>query len=127
MACYLFADSQSLMTVTTEEFNNKSITFSWAIDNTRCMEYVDEFTLKVVDVTVGRNQSVNVPSNCFNISSGKVSFDTSHPCSNVTVNPCSDYFIEITPTLFNNAYSLTGNNANTSILPGSLLISEQTE
>jgi hypothetical protein len=122
MACYLFADPQSSMTVTTGKFNDKSIKFTWAIDNARCMGYIEEFTLKVVGLPFGRNQSLNVPKSCFNISSGKVTFDTSHPCSNVTVDPCSNYFIEITPKLFSNVYSLTGNNANTSILPGRLHI-----
>jgi hypothetical protein len=106
------------MTVETEEFNGESIQFTWAIDFARCMAYVQGFILKVMDITESKTQSLNVKKDCFNISSDTVTFDTSHSCSNVTIDPCTDYFIEITPRLFDRNYSLAGNNASTTTSPG---------
>ena len=106
------------MTVETEEFNNESIQFTWAIDIARCMAYVQGFILTVVDMTESKTQFLDVKENCFNISSDKVTFDTSHSCSNVTIDPCTDYLIEISPKMFDRNYSLTGNNASTTTSPG---------
>jgi hypothetical protein len=101
------------MTVNVDDYSDTSIGFTWSLNNTRCLNYIDAFTLNVNNLANFQNQTNNYSKDCFNVTNDSISFDTSNACSTITIEPCTVYSIEIRPIISSYVLSFKGNSDST--------------
>ena len=109
----ILTDPASGMTVNADDYSDKSIGFTWSLNDTRCLNYIDAFTLNVYNLANFQNQTSNYSKDCFNVTNDSISFDTSNACSTITIEPCTVYSIEIRPIISNFVLTLKGNSDST--------------
>ena len=110
-----------------DELGSESISFSWTVSlkpppsiqsPNRCVEFVNDFTLKARDLSNNLTQNCTIGKESFLYDGQYIRSDTSS-CDNISILACSNYSLEIVPNILDDSFpSLEQSSVTASTVPG---------